>query len=324
MRLTLVAALFVAVAPLHAQGVVGGIAVDSATGMRLACVDVTLEDTTGHVVARAQTTNDGAFQFTGGLTFASGYARTFLAARGSRAWIVGIEIPPPRVPRAPTSGVIEVRAWPEPPRVNVDGITDARVEAVLHRDELPLIVAGTGPILVAATARRLYWLDAALRPQDVVEGDLAPTHLSLDEADRAYVIGARRLLVVARDGGRAYEAALPDDMAPIAPALVSPAHEAFVVGARRVLAFDAGGRVRWSRMLGGAAGATGDAAGALVDAHGRLLVADGRELVVFGDDGARVLLADVGAPLATAPLLLSNGDIVVATATHLVALTTHK
>jgi len=63
MRLTLVAALFVAVAPLHAQGVVGGIAVDSATGMRLACVDVTLEDTTGHVVARAQTTNDGAFQF---------------------------------------------------------------------------------------------------------------------------------------------------------------------------------------------------------------------------------------------------------------------
>jgi hypothetical protein len=272
----------------------------------------------------ARALGDGAQQFSGGLTFGRGYARTFLTATGSRAWIAGIEIVPPRLPRKPTSGVIEVRAWHEPPRVNLDGITDARAEALLHRDEVPLIVAGTGATLVAATARRLYWLDRALQPQDVVEGDFAPTHLSLDEADRAYVLSARRLLVATRDGGLAYEAALPDDMAPIAPALVSPAHEVFIVGTRRVLAFDASGRVRWSRMLGGAAGASGDAAGALVDAHGRLLVADGRELVAFGDDGARVLLADVGAPLAAAPLLLANGDIVAATATHLVAWTTQK
>jgi len=63
MRLTPFAALFVVVAPLHAQGLVGGIAVDSATGMRLPCVDVALEDTTGRVVARTQTTSDGTFQF---------------------------------------------------------------------------------------------------------------------------------------------------------------------------------------------------------------------------------------------------------------------
>lgn len=63
MRITLVAALLVVAAPVHAQGLVGGIAVDSATGMRLPCVDVTLEDTTGRVVALTQTTNDGTFQF---------------------------------------------------------------------------------------------------------------------------------------------------------------------------------------------------------------------------------------------------------------------
>src|SRR5690349_2189266 len=63
MRVTLtIASLFVA-GPLHAQGLVGGIAVDSATGMRLPCVDVVLEDTTGRVVAHTQTVNDGAFQF---------------------------------------------------------------------------------------------------------------------------------------------------------------------------------------------------------------------------------------------------------------------
>jgi len=63
MRLTLLVALFVVVVPLHAQGLVGGVAVDSATGMRLACVDVTLEDTTGRIVARQQTATDGVFQF---------------------------------------------------------------------------------------------------------------------------------------------------------------------------------------------------------------------------------------------------------------------
>ena len=63
MRLTFCLALLFAASPLGAQGLVGGIAVDSATGARLPCVDVTLEDTTGRVVARGQTNYDGTFQF---------------------------------------------------------------------------------------------------------------------------------------------------------------------------------------------------------------------------------------------------------------------
>lgn len=63
MRHTVMLVLLLVAGPLGAQGLVGGIAVDSATGMRLPCVDVTLEDTTGRVVARTQTTTDGTFQF---------------------------------------------------------------------------------------------------------------------------------------------------------------------------------------------------------------------------------------------------------------------
>lgn len=63
MRATLTVALLLAAAPLHAQGLVGGVTIDSATGMRLPCVDVVLEDTTGRVVARTQTVSDGTFQF---------------------------------------------------------------------------------------------------------------------------------------------------------------------------------------------------------------------------------------------------------------------
>jgi TonB family protein len=63
MRITFSIALLFVAAPLDAQGLVGGVAVDSATGMRLPCVDVALEDSTGRVVARTQTFADGTFQF---------------------------------------------------------------------------------------------------------------------------------------------------------------------------------------------------------------------------------------------------------------------
>jgi TonB family protein len=63
MRIAPAVALFLISTSLHAQALVGGFAVDSATGRRLECVDVALEDTAGHVVARTQTTTDGMFQF---------------------------------------------------------------------------------------------------------------------------------------------------------------------------------------------------------------------------------------------------------------------
>jgi TonB family protein len=63
MRLRFCLALLLVAAPLSAQGLVGGVAVDSATGDRLSCVDVTLMDTTGLVVAQGQTNEEGIFQF---------------------------------------------------------------------------------------------------------------------------------------------------------------------------------------------------------------------------------------------------------------------
>lgn len=62
-RRLLALALLALPRPADAQGYVGGIAVDSATGMKLGCVDVTLEDTTGRIVARRQTNMEGTFEF---------------------------------------------------------------------------------------------------------------------------------------------------------------------------------------------------------------------------------------------------------------------
>ena len=61
MRRTLLLVLLLAAAPLGAQQSVAGVAVDSLTGAPLRCVDVTLQDTTGRVVARTLTASDGSF-----------------------------------------------------------------------------------------------------------------------------------------------------------------------------------------------------------------------------------------------------------------------
>jgi TonB family protein len=55
--------LLLSSAPLHAQGVFAGVLVDPRLRTPLACVDVTLENSSAHEVARTQTTGDGAFQF---------------------------------------------------------------------------------------------------------------------------------------------------------------------------------------------------------------------------------------------------------------------
>jgi TonB family protein len=62
MRFTLVLASLLAAAPLHGQGYVGGFVLDSATNTPLPCLQVSLVDTTGRVVARQLTTGEGQFQ----------------------------------------------------------------------------------------------------------------------------------------------------------------------------------------------------------------------------------------------------------------------
>lgn len=62
MRITLSLALLCVAPPAYAQGYVGGHLLDSATASPLPCVQVSLVDTAGRVVARQLTSSDGAFQ----------------------------------------------------------------------------------------------------------------------------------------------------------------------------------------------------------------------------------------------------------------------
>ncbi|MBW8770946.1 MAG: energy transducer TonB [Gemmatimonadetes bacterium] len=62
-RTQLLPALLFISAPLHAQGMYAGVLVDAKTAAPLPCVDVSLEDSSAHEVAHAQTASDGVFQF---------------------------------------------------------------------------------------------------------------------------------------------------------------------------------------------------------------------------------------------------------------------
>ena len=61
MRTVILLSLLCTTAPLRAQGFVAGYVVDSATRTPLECIDVALQDTTGRIVARQSTANDGSF-----------------------------------------------------------------------------------------------------------------------------------------------------------------------------------------------------------------------------------------------------------------------
>ena len=55
--------LLLSPAPLYAQGQLAGVLVDPGSRLPLPCVDVVLEDSAAHQIARTETTGDGAFQF---------------------------------------------------------------------------------------------------------------------------------------------------------------------------------------------------------------------------------------------------------------------
>lgn len=63
MRCAWLLLLLLSATPLRAQGLFAGKLVDPKLNTPLPCVDVALEDSAAHVVAHAQTADDGAFQF---------------------------------------------------------------------------------------------------------------------------------------------------------------------------------------------------------------------------------------------------------------------
>ncbi len=257
----------------------------------------------------ARRLTDGKTELTVPIAGGQRFMRTLLAPVEHALVVASAEAPSSRPPRPGVASTIQRLELGAPPRLDADGLMEnARTTATWHRDEQPLLMARDREGWIVAARDRLYRFDAALAVREVFAGSFTPARLSADESGRAYLIvtaGETRELWIVGAGGERVRRTLT--FAPIAPPLVGPAHDVFVVGATAVAAFTPEGAPRWTRSLSGAAGAI-----ALPD--GRLLISEGATLITFDGQGAREQLHAAGEPLRTPPVVTAAGEVVVATA----------
>ncbi|MGC9970311.1 MAG: hypothetical protein ABSE56_06955 [Bryobacteraceae bacterium] len=276
-------------------------------------------DPFGRIVAHSLA--DGQAVFSALLYFGKSFTHPFLALRDRLMVTVGIEIPvDPSMP-SPERSIVEVtdlgdpasrRSWDEPggPAVIHDLIRDSR----------RMLAALAGDTLVLAVPNRVYLLDLSLKARRAMGGVFLPLALSLDEAGRIYLLvaagGRSALWLLTPEGERIYECELPPGLRGlIHPPIVGYDHTVFVRAERQILSIAPDGKVNWIRT------ADEPLAGAAITPDDFLLTSEGSSLAAWDAKGERrVLHTFAGENPTTAPVLTADGEILVATRTHLYCL----
>jgi len=262
--------------------------------------------------------DDGALELLVEVQFGAGYSRTVLWRKGRELGVHGFSQPQmTHGPAAtPDHTVIEVIDLGDP--VVADDfkfVTSSRKLAGMSSHVLPLLVAASEGDVVMAVPGRVYRADTRLKVVDDLTDDFVPVALSLDE------VGLVHLVVQAKDkpalwildvaaGERHVSAPLPGDPTGT-PALVGWDHRAYVMLRTGVVAIEPDGRPAWTV-------ATSEApVGATITRNGVLVVAVGSQVLEIEPDGRSRVALDAGDPLATAPVLVSDRELLVASPTRL-------
>ncbi len=254
-------------------------------------------------------------------TYGDVFVRPYLARRGDRLVVVGVETEGfPHRPKPPNRSLAEYIQFDHPPQVHPYGLLLPTGQGQLEFRTAKLEAAMAGDTLVLAIPSRVYLADISLHVRRALDGDFQALLMSLDEAGRIYLValvGEEKVLwVVTPEGKRLVSLTLkPEHQTVIAPPIVGYDHRIYLLTRSLVVALDAEGKLLWERAAGGAV------AGAGVAADHRLLVAAGEELAVFDPDGERRLLYRFrGEPLVTPPVLTAGGEILLASARRLYCL----
>ncbi len=279
-----------------------------------------LSDENGYIAARRL--SDGGEEFVFHAYFGNDFRRSLLERKERRMLIVSVERPTdPHGRDKPNLSVIEVHDLGAPLNINADHIlVSAKRQTNLMRDTINLHAALRGETLVLATDQRVYFTDLDLKINSVLQGEFTPLSMSLDEASRVYLLAQTKagieLWLVTNDGKRLMSYVLPQDMrVSTAPPIVSYNHRIYILGTDRVLAISPNGRLDWVRSL------KTTHSSAVVTADDQLLVSDGNELIAFDEAGKRrVLQTFANDILTTPPVLLSGGEILVASERQLYCL----
>jgi hypothetical protein len=255
---------------------------------------------------------------------------SLISKRGSEVLIAGFEQPKAdfeqldrsaTLPPAPGSDShVEVMSFGEGIRVRAGGMLTGVKTRNLRIPSAPLFAARGPRIVWAAVPGALLALGADLSVSAAYELKAQPLAISSDEADNAHLIVStdkgRALLRVSAQGTAWPAVALPDSAERLPkPPTVAADGRVFVASGGSLIAVSPAGQVLWTKTVSATPG------GLAVTPDGTLLVADGTELAAFNAAGERrVLYASDRGALITPPVVSAQGQVLVASKTHLIAL----
>lgn len=292
--------------------VAGNVVIDPAAGQ------VLYADANGFLGAARL--DDGALELLVEVQFGDGYSRTVLWRSGRELGVHGFSLPQMTHGPVPTPDhtVLEVIDLGDPIVADdVKFVTSSRKLAGMSSHTLPLLVAASGSDVVMAAPGRVYRANARLEVIDDVADDFTPVSLSLDERGHAYLVvqtrGKNALWVLdPKTGERSVSTPLAGE--PTAtPPLVGWDHRSFVLLKTGVVAIEPDGREAWVVSTAQAP------VGATITRSGLLLVAVGSQVLLVEPDGRSRVAIDVGEALTTAPALISERELLVASARTLVS-----
>jgi hypothetical protein len=296
-----------------AARVVGDVVIDPGAGQ------IFYGDDNGFLAAARL--SDGAVDM--GVTVRSGgegYSCTLLWRDGRQIGVHGFAQPQMshRAVPTPDETLLEVIDLGDPVvKDDTRFVTSSRNLAAMSSHAIPFLVAvGVSSVLMAVPGH-VYHADAMLKVKDDLTDDFVPVAMSLDELDRVHLVVRTKdepaLWVLDVAAGERHVSVPLAGEPTGAPPLVGWDHRAYVLLRTGVVALEPDGRPAWTVST------TGAPTGAIITRNGVLLVSVGSQVLLIEPDGRSRVALDVGEPLATAPVLVSGTELLVATPTRLLS-----
>ena len=277
-------------------------------------------DTAG--LLKACQLGDGKPAFSVPLTMGEAFEPDFVVRRGQYLLVKSSEQMLDLHTTPPETSSLEVIDLGKPLQQDTEGfLLSALSVADLLYDSLRFFPAMVKDSLVVASEARIYAMDLNLNIHTVLEVDIVPDAMSLDELGRIYLVGHHDkkfvLWLLNLEGERYFEVNLPADLIPcMAPPLVTHSHEVILLSQSRVFKFAQDGQPLWEYKP------QGSMVGGVLTADDSLLLTAGTELFAFSSEGRGQLLYSFKEPIKTPPALATDGTIFVATETSLYRLET--
>jgi hypothetical protein len=267
---------------------------------------------------RAHAIEDGQLRFSVSLGYNEAFAWPLLYRIGNRLIAAATEqkMFAPKV-YPPTRALIQITEVGTPIRLSPYKellSVNAQRDLIFKNPRMLPLVAGN--LIWAVLPNLLVRTSPSQEIAGAWSDSFEPILASADEAGWLYLIAGlgerRELWIITPEGHRTVRAELsPEYRELLGPPAIGYDHRVYLWTSQMVVAFSPEGKHLWNAALPGGIRALS------VTSDGRLIVAAGRQIHVVDESGKSSQLLEVEEPATTAPVVTTQGDLVVGTATKL-------